>query len=132
MTTETPSMDRRSLLRGTVTIAGAAIVLPSLTALGGCTSTPPTLVEHMDLISAVSDRIIPATDTGGALAAKVPEYVAALYEQHFTQDQQRDFAAGLKAFADAGFMSADAEGQDTILSNLNQAGADDTGKATFQ
>lgn len=132
MTVETPSMDRRSLLRGTVTVAGAAIALPALVSLGGCTSTPPTLIEHMDLLSAVSDRIIPATDTGGAIAAKVPEYIAAVYEQHFTADQQSEFASGLSAIADTGFMQADATKRDEILSGFATADDADEGKATFQ
>lgn len=132
MTTDTPSMDRRSLLRGTVTVAGAAIALPALVSLGGCTSTPATLVEHMDLISAVSDRIIPATDTGGALAAKVPEYIAALFEKHFTEDQQRDFVDGLSALSETGFTNASAEQQDDILSGFASADDSDAGKVTFQ
>lgn len=129
---DTPSMDRRTLLRGSVTVAGAAIALPALVSLGGCSSAPPTLVDHMDLISAVADRVIPATDTPGALAAKVPEYIAAVYEQHFTEDQQRDFANGLSAIADTGFLKADADGQDATLGNLIQASESDAGKATFQ
>ncbi|MDJ0643148.1 MAG: gluconate 2-dehydrogenase subunit 3 family protein [Erythrobacter sp.] len=128
----TSEMDRRSLLRGTVTVAGTAIALPALFSLGGCASTPATLVEHMDLVSAVSDRIIPATDTGGALAAKVPEYIAAVYERHFTEEQRGEFTAGLNAIADSGFMDADAQGRDTILSDLASAARSQAGEATFQ
>ncbi|WP_298468575.1 gluconate 2-dehydrogenase subunit 3 family protein [uncultured Erythrobacter sp.] len=132
ITTDTPSMDRRSLLRGSVTVAGAAIILPSLASLGGCSSMPASLTEKMDLISAISDRIIPATDTGGALAAKVPEYIAALFEKHFSEDQQSAFAMGLDAIGDAGFAAASPEQQDDILSGLASADDADAGKATFQ
>lgn len=132
MSTSTPSLDRRSLLRGTVTVAGAAIILPSLASLGACSSTPASLAEKMDLISAISDRIIPATDTGGALAAKVPEYIASVYEQHFTEDQQSAFADGLDAIGNAGFTAANPKQQDDILSGFASADDADAGKATFQ
>lgn len=95
MTIRTPSMNRRALLRGSATVAGAVIILPPLTSLAGCASTPATLVDQMDLISAISDRIIPATETGGALAANVPEYIAAVFEKHFTSEQQSAFIQGL-------------------------------------
>lgn len=132
MATNASAMDRRSLLRGTVTVAGAAIVLPSLAGLAGCSSPAPEFAQHLDLISAVTDRIIPATDTGGALAAKVPEYIAAVFEQHFTEDQQREFVGGLNAFTDAGFVKASPEQQDDILSGFASAGASDPGNAIFQ
>lgn len=132
MATDELSMDRRSLLRGSVTIAGAAIILPSLASLGGCTSAPETLAEQMDLIAAVSDRIIPATDTGGALAAKVPDYIAAIYEQHFTEEQQSEFAAGLNALASTNVMSSDAAGQDAILSALVESDSSGPAETTFQ
>lgn len=123
---EQPSLNRRTLLRRTATIAGAVMVLPPLVSLGGCTSTPATLVDHIDLVSAISDRIIPATDTGGALVAKVPEYIAAVYEQHFTDEQQADFTKGLGAIsdriADAGASSiseATPEQIDSVLTALD-------------
>ena len=132
MATWDQSMDRRSLLRGSITLAGAAIVLPSLAGLAGCTSAPPTLANHMGLISAVSDRIIPATETGGALAAKVPDYIAAVFQDHFTQDQQREFVAGLEVLADAGIEGAPPAQQDTILSGISKSDPADPGKAIFQ
>jgi len=132
MAETSPGLNRRSLLRGTITVAGAAIVLPSLASLAGCSSAPPALTPHLDLISAISDRIIPATDTGGALVAKVPEYIAAVFDQHFTEDQQREFVDGLSAFTDAGFAKASAEQRDEILSSFDSAEASDTGTATFQ
>lgn len=134
----TPTLNRRSLLRGTVTVAGVAVVLPSLFSLAGCTSKPASLSGQMDLIAAVSDRIIPKTDTGGALDAKVPDYIAAVFEQHFTEDQQGEFADGVAIFdalaKDAGaesFAAASAEQQDAILSALDSATDDRPGKATY-
>ncbi len=134
MTHHTSSMDRRSLLRGSVTVAGAAIVLPSLATLGGCSSVPPTLEKSMTLISVISDRIIPETDTGGALAANVPSYIAAVYEKHFTEEQQGDFVSGLSdisgALSDAGIQfvdTAEPADVDAVLQRL-----DDDGNETWQ
>lgn len=116
---EQPSLNRRTLLRRTATIAGAVMVLPPLVSLGGCTSTPATLIDHIDLVSAISDRIIPATDTGGALAAKVPEYIAAVYEQHFTEEQQADFTAGLSVISDRLSDAGTPDDIDTVLAALD-------------
>jgi len=141
MTTQIKRLElsRRSMLRGTVTIAGAAIVLPAMGGLAGCKSTPPTLAEHQALLSAVIDRIIPETKTGGAIAAGVPEYVAAVFEQHFTPDQQRDFAGALPVFDDLAknevggdFASASTEVQDKVLTALDTAGNNAAGKAVWQ
>ena len=129
MAIEQPTLNRRSLLRRTATIAGAAMVLPPLFSLGGCTSTPPTLADKMELISAISDRIIPATDTGGALVAKVPEYIAAVYEKHFTEEQQADFTEGLgnigARLSDAGIGSIKQAKPEQIDAVLTALDADD-------
>lgn len=116
---EQTSLNRRALLRRTATIAGAAMVLPPLVSLGGCTATPATLVDKMDLISTIADRIIPATDTGGALVAKVPEYIAAVYEQHFTEDQQADFTKGLSTISDRLSDAGSPDDIDTVLTALD-------------
>lgn len=123
--------DRRTLLCGTVKIAGAAIVLPSIISLSGC-SVPPSLKDQMALISAVSDRIIPVTDTPGAIAAGAPEYIAAVFDQHLTEAQQDEFLAGLEVIADTGFLDADPKRQDEILSALASGDEGERGQAIFQ
>ncbi len=132
------TLDRRSLLRGSVTVAGTAVFLPSLVSLGGCSTAPPAIAERMDLISAIADRIIPETTTGGALAAKVPDYIAAVFDQHFTEEQQREFAEGIETIdslaKDNGaesFISAGAERQDELLTELDSAPDGRPGKAIF-
>lgn len=131
MTIDTPSMDRRSLLRSTVMVAGAAVALPSLVSLTGC-SAPASIAEQMPLLSAVSDRIIPVTDTPGAVAAGVPEYIAAVFDQHFTEEQQDEFLSGLAVIGAAGFASQSPEQQDKTLSELAAASDGDAGQAIFQ
>jgi len=133
-----PSIDRRSLLRGSVTVAGVAVALPGLASLAGCTGTPPALTNSMDLIAAVSDRIIPETASPGALGAKVPDYIAAVFDQHFTPDQQRAFADGIATFDSLAeqsgapsFASASAAQQDAVLSDLDTASDNSPAKAAF-
>ncbi|MDY7098085.1 MAG: gluconate 2-dehydrogenase subunit 3 family protein [Pseudomonadota bacterium] len=125
-------MDRRTMLRGTVTIAGAAVALPSMLSLGACSATPATLEGRMELISAIADRIIPATDTPGAIAANVPQYIAAVFEQHFTDEQRSEFVAGLGVLGDEGIAGASPEQQDTILTRFDTGDGPDAGKAAFQ
>lgn len=139
MTTGLHTMDRRTALRGFVTIAGAAVVLPSIATLGGCSATPATLDRHTALLKAVIGRIIPATDTPGAIEAGVPEYIAAVFEQHMTPDQQSDFAAGLGAIAalaeregSSDFAAATPETQDDVLGKLAGSANGTPGKDTWQ
>lgn len=130
---------RRAVLRGSVTIAGAAIVLPALGALGGCSASSPTLGRHIDLIGAIADRIIPATDTPGAVDAGVPAYIAALFNQHFAEEQQAEFLAGLDAIAalaraegiaDVG--ATPAAKLDAFLASLAANQTDGSAKAVWQ
>ncbi len=140
MTTDTLSMNRRSMLRGSITVAGAAIVLPAMGGLAGCSSgAGGSLAGKLELIDAVSDLVIPQTDTPGARLAGVPAYIEAVFTDHFTTEQQDDFAAGLSVFDDmaknAGtdsFTSASAEQQSAILTELDTGPRDMTGKATWQ
>jgi len=135
MTTEAQSlaqpMDRRSLLRSTVFVAGATVALPSMIGLAGC-SAPASIAEQMSLITAVSDRILPATDTPGAVGAGVPEYIAAVFDQHFTAEQQDEFLSGLGVLAAANIAGETPERQDELLTKFASAPQDDPGRVIFQ
>ncbi len=134
------TISRRSLLRGTVTIAGAAIVLPTMGSLAGCSrGANGNLAGKIGLIDAVSDLVIPQTDTPGARLANVPAYIEAVFTDHFTTEQQDDFAAGLSVFddmaSDAGadsFASASPDQQRAILTELDSGASDKPGRATWQ
>lgn len=126
-----PSIDRRTLLRGSVTIAGAAIALPALASLSGCTA-PASLEGRMAILAAASERIIPAGETPGAIAAKVPEYIAAVFEAHFTEEQQDDFTGGLALLDAEGFSVAPTEEQDAILTRFANAAPESAERAIFQ
>ena len=59
---------------------------------------PPLAQDEIDLVSAMAEGIIPATDTPGAKGAGVPEFIAELYASWFTRPEQEDFRAGLRAY----------------------------------
>ena len=132
-------MQRRSFLRGTITLARARIALPGLFSLGGCAQAPASLAPMMPMIGAIADKVIPVTDTPGALAAGVPDYVAGVFAAHFTAEQQQEFVAGLSAIdAMAGengstsFAEAWPEAQDAVLAQLGQSGDDPEGGAVWK
>ncbi len=90
-----------------------------------------------ETVTALSDRIIPATDTPGAAAAKVNQYIDWALSQA-PVDDQRAFRAGL-GWIDADsdrrygrrFIDLDSSTQDELLTPLAQAadGADRTAAA---
>lgn len=77
---ELPSYDRRALLARLVILAGASTVALDGTAMAESATDPGPPLDQATfaLLSAVADTIIPATDTAGAVEAKVPAGFAAL------------------------------------------------------
>ncbi len=121
-----PMMDRRSALRGTALFAGTLVALPAMGTLGGCSApVPADISARMPLVSAMVDRIIPATDTPGALAAGVPDYVARVAQEFLTSEQRGELLDGLAAIATlanntglSSFESASEPEQDRVLTAL--------------
>lgn len=101
-------MDRRTLLQRIAAAAGASFALGGSLAVElshaaeGRASGAPLAPALMPTLAALAETIIPATDTPGATAAGVPEFVAQMY-QHWLGDAERErFTAGLLALnADA-------------------------------
>lgn len=136
---EARPLSRRGMLRGTVMVAGAAVVLPSFAALGGCSSAPASLDAQMPLVTAIAGRIIPQTDTPGAVEAGVPDYIAGVFDKHFTGDQQAEFLSGLKEIARlaqnegaADFAKAPPAKQDAVLRKLSNSAGGAQGKSAWQ
>lgn len=134
-----PLLDRRAMLRGSITLAGAVVVLPAMASLSGCASAPLTLEPHLDLVSAIADAIIPATETPGAIDAGVPDYVAAVFESHLTADQQNEFIEGLVAIDDLAqatlgvpFASARAAQRASLLNTLTASKDDAPARSAWQ
>ena len=111
-------MDRREALR----LFGAAAALPAVGDLAefgrrlhrGLAATPAlrTLDPHQDAtVTAVADLLIPATDTPGAKAARVNEFIDVLLADWMTDEARGRFLAGL---ADLDVRSRAAFGKDFV------------------
>lgn len=98
-------MDRREAIKRLALLSGGALSLSTVAGImGGCTAetnsssafTPQTLSEAQnELVIQFSERIIPATDTPGAKAAKVNEYVDLMLTEWNTDEEKEHFLEGL-------------------------------------
>ena len=121
---------RRDALKGLFLATGGAASLPLMSALTACTpEIKQELSPYMELVSHVSEMILPQTDTPGALAAGVPAYIEALVGTHYMQDEREAFKTGLSVFDEMAhaksarsFLAAPHEVQTTILTELDQSG----------
>lgn len=98
-------MDRRKALTGVLALFGAQIFAPLARAAGIAPAMPvidqgaPSLQlftpDQRALMSALSDRIIPATDTPGAIAAGVPAYIEKLLADWSVAEDREPILRGL-------------------------------------
>jgi gluconate 2-dehydrogenase gamma chain len=98
-------LDRRGLLTGASAFLGAELVAPLARALAaesgqGFTASRIALsAEQRALISAVSERIVPTTDTPGAIAAGVPAFIEMMLVDWYEPTDWQEFMNGLGIFA---------------------------------
>ncbi|GAA0443375.1 MULTISPECIES: gluconate 2-dehydrogenase subunit 3 family protein [Sphingomonas] len=102
-------IDRRTALAGVVTMFGAGLFAPIARAAGAAQASrvpvisdgpPSTAVFTPDqraLVTALSERIIPTTDTPGAIAAGVPMFIEKLLADWGVPDDRKPILAGLEA-----------------------------------
>src|ERR1700748_272502 len=99
--------DRRDLLTGFATFLGAQIVAPLAdamaanvlvpgTANGFIASAPLFTPDQQALVAAISERIVPTTDTPGAITAGVPGFLEMMLVDWYAPKDRNDFVAGLK------------------------------------
>ena len=89
------SLDRRDFLQ-LATMFGLSLTVPSLAAR---TPAAPLTADELILIGEVSELIIPTTDTGGALAAGVPEFVKMMLSDWFSEAERKNFISGMHEFS---------------------------------
>jgi hypothetical protein len=75
---------------------GLSLTVPSLAAKA---SGVPLTADELTLIGEVSELIIPTTDTGGALAAGVPEFVKMMLSDWFSTAERENFISGMHEFS---------------------------------
>jgi len=123
-------MNRRELLR----ILGGALAIPVLSgwpagrldAVGRAAHRRVRDGDHAlrvldphqrDAVAAIAEMIIPETDTPGASAARVPEFIDLLLAEWFPDDERARFLAGL---ADVDERSRDLFGADFVAASEAQ------------
>jgi hypothetical protein len=89
------ALDRRAFVQLATTF-GLSLTVPALAAKSPAT---PLTADEWTLIGEVSELIIPTTDTGGALAAGVPDFVKMMLADWFTASERENFIAGLHEFS---------------------------------
>lgn len=96
-------MNRREALRQIALLTGGALSLSTVSAvMGGCEATtgdftPQTLTAAQNrLVTIFSERIIPATDTPGAKAAKVNRFIDHMLTNWNTEEERKHFLEGLQ------------------------------------
>src|SRR5436305_13310498 len=94
-------LDRRDLLTGAAALLGAEIAAPLARALAA--EAPPGFTpsrgyftaDQRSLVAAISERIIPTTDTPGAIAAGVPGFVEMMLADWYGSTDRNEFMQGL-------------------------------------
>lgn len=98
-------IDRRDALAGMAAMFGAALFAPIARAAAaqlpaisdGPPSAPVFSAQQRALMTALSERVMPTTDTPGAIAAGVPEYIEKLLADWSLPDDRKPILAGLDA-----------------------------------
>ncbi|MGH7663791.1 MAG: gluconate 2-dehydrogenase subunit 3 family protein [Gemmatimonadaceae bacterium] len=100
----TSDITRRDALRRAALLLGGTLSAPTiLGVLAGCGDAPKAVdwaprtltPEQRDMVVAIADAIIPETDTPGARAARVDEFVDAMLSDHYPAEDRERFLAGL-------------------------------------
>lgn len=128
-------MDRREALKRLALLTGGALSMSTIAGvLGGCRAgsapgyRPQTLSsDQHELVATIAELIIPETDTPGARAAGVPEFIDrmltdwmyAAEREHFLQELSRVDALAQERF-ERPFVRASEEQQVQLLQELEQ------------
>ena len=131
-------MNRREALKRIAMLSGGALSLSTVTAvMSGCSSgpegyTPQTLTTHQDeLVTTISELIIPETDTPGAKAARVNQFVDKMLTDWNYEEEREHFLSGLDQVDESsqqlhgsGFLDLSREQQISVLEQKEQEAKD--------
>jgi hypothetical protein len=98
-------IDRRDALAGMAAMFGASLFAPIARAAAaqvtpisdGPPSSPVFSAQQRALMTALSERVMPTTDTPGAIAAGVPAFIEKLLADWASPDDRKPILAGLDA-----------------------------------
>jgi len=124
--------DRRNLLGAAAALLGTELAMPLAKALAAEAAAAPTpgfaashtifTADQRSLVAAISERIIPTTDTPGAIAAGVPQYIEMMVADWYETTDRDDFLSGLgvvegyaRVHFETGFTQLAPEEQDQVL-----------------
>ena len=140
----TTHIDRREALGGIAAIFGAALIFPLRRAVAQ-DADPGMGPQHVifsdaqrALVDALVERIIPTTDTPGAMQAGVTSYIEMIVDEFYEPAEREEFLSDLQA-ADAyaaeqygaPFAGLAPEQQDAIVSLAEQQQLDGAGDTFF-
>jgi hypothetical protein len=121
---ESAAIDRREAIRRAALLAGVALS-PRWLSLADRTleaAQQRYLSADQDaLVSAIAERILPKTDTPGAIDVGVPAFIDLLYGEFMSDDEKRTLVAGLAEVeaaarsAGGSFASLAPDRQDAVL-----------------
>ncbi|UYQ94738.1 gluconate 2-dehydrogenase subunit 3 family protein [Chitinophaga horti] len=125
-------MNRRDALKNVAILMGTAISASTLAALEGCNTAGPKnytlqMPETKAMLAEVAETIIPETNTPGAKAAKVDEFMLTMMNDCYDEKSQKIFVAGLKDINDkanekykASFMNITPEQRTELLTEIDR------------
>ncbi|AKD57200.1 gluconate 2-dehydrogenase subunit 3 family protein [Spirosoma radiotolerans] len=120
-------MNRREALSRVSLMLGGTLSAPTLLAFDRWNQmTPESRVnspsilneEQREIMARVAERIIPKTDTPGAIDVGVPAFIELMLREGYTKPVQDTFLTGLGDLAGKGFLTASADQQTTLLKQV--------------
>ena len=88
--------------RALSTLAAASLLPEALAASNQGTTANPVAnaigIENSQVLNQICERILPATDTPGAIAAGVPEFIAGVLNTVYLETETQHFISQLSAF----------------------------------
>lgn len=100
-------MSRREAIRRAAALLGGVIFAPTLaSALQGCTARPGAFTPkalssgQLAMVNALSDTILPRTDTPSATEAGVPAFIDEMLARNYSEADREQMLADMDAFAE--------------------------------
>lgn len=129
-------MNRREAIKRTTILLGGVLSASAISGvMSGCKADPEIdwspqyfSAEEGNLVQAIAERIIPQTDTPGAIAAGVPVFIDKMMAEFYQGAEKKAFKEGLeKVESDAkdtygkSFVDLAPEQQDALLQKYDEA-----------